>query len=49
MIEFLPRSMEHTELYVTQYGTEDCAPGHYFGPAVRDYYLLHYITDGCGL
>lgn len=49
MIEFIPRSMHHSELYVTQYGKENCAPGHFYGPAVRDYYLLHYIMDGCGM
>ncbi|PWV99366.1 AraC-like DNA-binding protein [Paenibacillus cellulosilyticus] len=49
MIEYLPRSKQHTELYVTQYGIEACSHGHYHGPAVRDYYLLHYIVDGEGI
>lgn len=29
-------------------GWERCAPGHYFGPAIRDYYLIHYVSSGCG-
>lgn len=30
------------------YGEEQCTPGHSFGPAVRHYFLLHYIVDGEG-
>lgn len=30
------------------YGYEECMPGHFFGPAVRHYYLLHYVYDGEG-
>ena len=25
-------------------GVEACAPGHSFGPAVREYFLLHYVV-----
>ena len=32
-----------------QFGYENCAPNHYFGPAVRDYWLLHYVVSGCGV
>jgi len=30
------------------YGMQKCASGHSFGPAVRHYFLLHYIVDGEG-
>lgn len=30
-------------------GWEHCRPGHYYGPAVRDYYLIHYIFSGSGM
>lgn len=29
-------------------GWEDCGPCHSFGPAVREYYLIHYIMSGSG-
>ena len=29
-------------------GDEMCAPGHSFGPASRQYFLLHYVFSGCG-
>lgn len=29
-------------------GTEDCAPGHLWGPAQREFYLLHYVFSGKG-
>ena len=38
-----------TDLNVLQCGSEMCSPGHFFGPAVRDYYLIHYIKSGCGV
>lgn len=30
-------------------GTEPCEPGHCHGPAVRTYYLLHYVLSGEGV
>ena len=30
------------------YGDERCEPGHAYGYASREYYLIHYIMSGCG-
>ena len=30
-------------------GTEKCAPSHKFGPAVREYYLIHFCISGKGV
>lgn len=37
------------DLNIVISGAEDCAPGHFYGPAVREYYLLHYIIKGEGI
>ena len=34
---------------VYQYGEEACEGGHSFGPAVRDHFLLHFVTGGKGV
>ncbi len=31
-----------------QFGQEICRAGHYFGPAVRTHWLLHYVVSGMG-
>ncbi len=36
------------DLRLYQYGWEQCAPLHSFGPFVRNHYLFHYIISGCG-
>ena len=30
-------------------GYENCAPGHSYGPVMRNGYLFHYILSGCGI
>jgi len=29
-------------------GGEQCAPGHTYGPAMRDHYLIHFVASGSG-
>lgn len=38
----------NTDIEIVQCGTEKCEKGHFYGPAVRDFYLLHYIVRGKG-
>lgn len=37
-----------SKLGITSVGRSDTMPGHHFGPAVRPYYLIHYILAGSG-
>ena len=30
------------------FGFESCVPRHFYGPAVRSYWLLHYVSSGKG-
>ena len=30
-------------------GTQRCPPLHFYGPAVRSYWLLHYVVSGKGV
>lgn len=46
----LNSSQEQTvsELAVYQCGHQKCEPGHCYGYAIRDHYLVHYIVSGSG-
>lgn len=33
---------------IKHFGTQKCLPNHYYGPAMRSYYLIHYILNGKG-
>ena len=40
---------EYPGINPMQFGYEDCAPSHAFGPAVRSHWLLHYVVSGSGI
>ena len=37
-----------TALRIYYSGREQCAPGHFWGPAIRPHYLLHVVLHGKG-
>lgn len=37
------------EVSLLFYGREECAPGHFWGPGLRDAFILHYIHSGRGV
>ncbi len=41
--------LAHTDLNLYKCGFEECAPNHSWGPAIRDHFLIHYITHGQGV
>ncbi len=41
-------SVPRTAVYPTIFGFEVGRPAHKYGPAVRDYWLIHYVTKGHG-
>lgn len=43
------RNPAHADLVFYYSGSERCAPGHAYGPAVRHYYLIHYVRSGRGM
>ncbi|WP_410772067.1 AraC family ligand binding domain-containing protein [Fontibacillus sp. BL9] len=49
MIEYLASNPSFLDLHITQYGMERCTPLHDYGPAIRDYYLIHFILEGRGI
>lgn len=36
------------DIFPLQFGDEHCSPLKGFGPAVRNFYLIHYVYSGCG-
>lgn len=46
---YVPYNSLANDLYLHNYGQELCMPNHFYGPAIREYYLLHYIKKGKGV
>ena len=41
--------MGYKDISPMQFGYEDCEPSHFFGPAVRTHWLIHYVVSGSGI
>lgn len=44
----VPMDWTQMELVMLFFGWEDCEPLHYWGPGVRDSYIIHYVHKGRG-
>lgn len=47
--DYFQRNSLFDDVYYLTKGYESCVPGHYFGPARREYYLIHIIEEGEGI
>lgn len=47
---FVPYETEDglSGVHIADFGLEACGPSHTFGPAMRGYYLIHYVASGKG-
>jgi len=41
-------SKKNADMEAILFGKEDCSPSHAYGPTLRPYHLLHFVTKGCG-
>lgn len=41
-------SISNMDLNLYYFGEEECKPNHYWGPSVRDHFLIHYVVSGKG-
>jgi AraC-like DNA-binding protein len=39
----------YLDLFIVQFGYEECDPMHVFGPAARNHFLFHYVLSGKGI
>lgn len=47
MVPMYPNTGSPFSIYFC--GSEQCVPGHFFGPAVRTHYLIHVVLHGAGI
>lgn len=49
LTQIYPDNSGFSDLSIVLAGSHHCPPGHSYGPAVRNYYLIHFITSGKGV
>ncbi|WP_423188995.1 AraC family transcriptional regulator [Alkalibacterium sp. f15] len=47
--DYFQRNKRFNDIYYLTKGTEACVPSHHYGPARREYYLIHLIEEGKGI
>lgn len=48
VMEYFTEQAAGVSLWITHCGWENCTPGHSFGPAMRNHYLIHFVVNGKG-
>lgn len=48
MEQYFPEPNSSASLFIQFWGKETCAGGHFWGPGVRNYFLIHFILKGKG-
>ena len=43
-----PFEFNNSDLVFYHCGQESCTPNHFYGPFIRDHYLIHYVVEGEG-
>ncbi|MFK3935930.1 AraC family transcriptional regulator [Alkalihalobacillus sp. NPDC078783] len=46
---YVPKNIHFLDLYLHNFGEEKCTPYHSYGPAIREYHLIHYVLEGKGM
>ena len=49
MHEMMIVNQHFDDLNPILFGRMKCVPGNHFGPVIRDYVLIHYVEEGCGV
>lgn len=48
MFQYVLKNKHFTDINPIQFGCEKCIPSHSFGPATREYTLIHFVESGRG-
>lgn len=48
-MDFVLECKQFSDFYAVDFGQENCCPAYSYGPHVRDYYLIHYVSSGRGV
>ena len=49
MQSIMIKNNEYSDLNPILFGYQNCPKKHFFGPAIRTHWLIHYVVSGCGI